>query len=90
MRLLGQQERVHWTGLHRLLDSTTGMISMTRMRLLGQQERGSRERARETGPPRREEGWALEERGQRVLVGLQMLGIEPGLLGCYTGCRAGE
>ena len=39
-RLLGQQERVHWTGLHRLLDSTTGMVSMPRTRLLGQQERG--------------------------------------------------
>ena len=36
----GQQERVHWTGLHRLLDSTAGMVSMTRTGMPGQQERG--------------------------------------------------
>ena len=46
-RLLGQQKRVHWTGLHRLLDSTTWMVSMTRTRLLGQQKRGGREKQRE-------------------------------------------
>ena len=55
-------------------------MSMTR--LLGQQERGAREseskeRAREAGPPRREEGWAPEE-GQRVLEGLG-LGLAEGL-----------
>ena len=47
--------RVHWTGLHRPLDSTAGMVSMTRTRMLGRQERGverSRERAREARRPR--------------------------------------
>ena len=46
---------------------------MTRTRLLGQQEKGgerSTQRAREAGPPRREEGWAPEEGGQQVLEGL--------------------
>ena len=31
----------------------------------------SRERAREVGPPRREEGWAPKEGGQRLLEGLR-------------------
>ena len=35
-------------------------------RSAGEGER-STERAREAGPPRREEGWAAEDRGQRVL-----------------------
>ena len=53
------QERVHWTGLHRLLDSTTGMVSMTRSRLPGQQERG---RKKHTHSKR---SWASEEEGRR-------------------------
>ena len=32
---------------------------------------GNREKAREAGPPRREEGWAPEEGGQWALKGLQ-------------------
>ena len=64
-RLRCQKERVHWTGLHRLLDGTAGMVSMTRTRLRRRQERGAREAAKasEAGPPRREEGRAPEEGG---------------------------
>ena len=46
-RLLDQLERVHWTGLHRLLDITTGIVSMPRTRLLDQLERGAREAERQ-------------------------------------------
>ena len=38
--LLCQKTRVHWTGLHRLLDSTTWMVSMARTSLLCQKGRG--------------------------------------------------
>ena len=38
MRLLCPKERVHWTGQHRLLDSTTGMV------MLCPKERGHRAR----------------------------------------------
>ena len=38
-----QHETVHWTGLHRLLDSTTVMVSMTRTERLRQNERGPTE-----------------------------------------------
>ena len=47
---------------------------MTRTKLLDLQERPgerSRKRGREAGPPRREEGWAPDEQGQRVLAGLR-------------------
>ena len=48
MRLLGWKERVRWTGLHRILDSTVGMGSM-KVSLLGWQEREAKEARRELG-----------------------------------------
>ena len=62
-RLLGQQERVHWTGLHRLLDRDGFYDQVEAARSAGGERK--RVRAREAGPPRREEGWALEEGGRR-------------------------
>ena len=44
---------------------------MTRAEPLCQEERGpTKQRAREAGPPRREESWAPEEGGQWELEGL--------------------
>ena len=59
---------------------------MTRTRLLGRHERGgerSTNTAREDGPPRREEGWVPEERGQQVLEGL----LQRGDRGNWRGCE---
>ena len=53
-----QQERVHWTGLHRLLDRTTWMVSMTRSGLPCQKER-ELEKQRES-----KRSWASEEGGK--------------------------
>ena len=56
-RLLCQKERVHRTGLHRLLDSTAGMVSMTRTRLLCQKEMGLKKQREHT------RSWASEGYG---------------------------
>ena len=40
-------------------------------RSAGEGGKRRRERAREAGPPRREEGWTPEEGGQRILEGLR-------------------
>ena len=41
-----------------------GWHCLTRTRLLGRQQRGAGEAAREAVPPKREEGWAFKEGGR--------------------------
>ena len=59
-RLPCQKERIHWTGLHRLLDMD-GFYDQDEAAMPEGEGAEETQRAREAGPPKREESWGLEE-----------------------------
>ena len=61
--MLCQKERVYWTGLHRLLDSTAGMLCQKERGLKKQRESKRSWASEEGGKGRR----ALVEGGKQVL-----------------------